>query len=225
MILASGNSRGGRDFIFAGITEDNVVRLKSGCPIHASLETFGTKIQADLVIAYGTTNEDIIREMRKSEPDFPSIVVDPRVEEESAIRGMYSKILICTVGLPRSGKSTWARSQGYPIVNPDSIRLAIHGQRFVASAEPLVWATANIMVRSLFLAGHNTVILDATNTTRKRRQEWNSKEWGTFFKVIDTPRDECERRANSEDDSEILPVIDRMSKHFEPVESPERRWP
>ncbi len=30
--------------------------------------------------------------------------------------------LILTVGLPRSGKTTWALEQGWPIVNPDSIR-------------------------------------------------------------------------------------------------------
>ena len=40
------------------------------------------------------------------------------------------KEIIVTVGLPRSGKTTWAREQGYPIVNPDSIRLSLHGKRF-----------------------------------------------------------------------------------------------
>lgn len=220
MIRGSGTCDDGRTLLFAGISEDNVVRLKAGLPIKANFESAG-----NLVIVYGETDEDIIRKLQKAGIKIPSIDVDPRAEEESAIRGMHSKILICTVGLPRSGKSTWARSQGYPIVNPDSIRLAIHGQRFVSSAEPLVWATAKIMVRSLFLAGHNTVILDATNTTRNRRQEWISNEWGTFFKVVHTPREECERRANLENDSEILPVIYRMSKQFEPVESPERLWP
>lgn len=78
--------------------------------------------------------------------------------------------LLMTVGLPRSGKSTWARKQfGVPIVNPDSIRLAMHGHQFIKSAEPFVWATASTMVEALFLAGHPTVILDATNVTRATR--------------------------------------------------------
>ena len=33
------------------------------------------------------------------------------------------KKLIMTIGLPRSGKSTWARTQACPIVNQDSIKL------------------------------------------------------------------------------------------------------
>src|SRR5258706_417694 len=51
--------------------------------------------------------------------------------------------LIVMVGLPWSGKSTWAREQGnWPIVCPDEIRFALHGQRFIAEAEPWVWTIA-----------------------------------------------------------------------------------
>ena len=42
-------------------------------------------------------------------------------------KSLLTEDLIVMVGLPRSGKTTWARKQGYPIVNPDSIRLAFHG--------------------------------------------------------------------------------------------------
>jgi predicted kinase len=145
--------------------------------------------------------------------------------EESAITNDYDKILIATVGLPRSGKTTWALSQAWPIVNPDSIRLAIHGHRFIAQAEPFVWAIAGIMVRALFLAGHKTVILDATNTTRKGRDEWQSKEWTTFFKVMDTEPGVCLERAEKEGDTEIVPVIERMAARYEPLNTDEKQWP
>ena len=128
--------------------------------------------------------------------------------------------LIVTVGLPRSGKSTWAREQNLPIVNPDSIRLAIHGQRFQSLAEDFVWATAKVMVRALFLAGHGTVIVDATNTTRKRRDMWKTcKEWSTVFKLIDTTKEVCLERATG--DAEIIPVIERMATQYEPLEGDE----
>ena len=96
------------------------------------------------------------------------------------------KKLILTVGLPRSGKTTWAKKMNFPIVNPDSIRLALHGNQFITEAEPMVWEIAKYMVKSLFLAGHNTVILDATNTTVKKRKEWLSKEYDCYFKVFKT---------------------------------------
>lgn len=135
---------------------------------------------------------------------------------------MDGNVLVVTVGLPRSGKTTWARKQGTPIVNPDSIRLALHGQRYIQLAEPIVWAIAKIMVRALFLAGHRSVILDSTNTTRKRRDEWVSDQWTTLFKPISTSRRECLRRSKEEKDTEIMPIIDKMDEQFEALERDEK---
>ena len=118
--------------------------------------------------------------------------------------------LILTVGLPRSGKSTWARKQGHPIVNPDAIRLALHGQRFVREAEPMVWAIAKYMVRALFGAGHQTVILDATNTNKIVRGSWLSPDWQTVVHIVPTGADVCKQRALDCGQDDLLPVIDRM---------------
>ena len=140
---------------------------------------------------------------------------------------MNNKTLSCTVGLPRSGKTTWARAyskaQGIPIVNPDSVRLAIHGQRFIAEAEPFVWAVVKAMVNALFLAGHDEVIVDATNTTHKRRDEWKSPKWTTRFLVISTSAEECVRRAG--DDADMVAVIQRMADTWEPIGEEEARLP
>ena len=125
---------------------------------------------------------------------------------------MGKKVLHCMVGLPRSGKSTKARKMGFPIVNPDSIRLSLHGQRFVQEAEPYVWAIARTMVNALFLAGHADVILDATNTTEDGRKKWISKEWDTKFVLIKTSANVCLERARAELDEIIQPVIIRMNE-------------
>lgn len=132
------------------------------------------------------------------------------------------KELYMTIGLPRSGKSTWARQQGWPIVNPDSIRLALHGERFIAQAEPHVWAIAKTMVRALFLAGHDKVILDATGGTRVRRDEWNSIDWANWYVVFTADKEECIRRARVIDDEYIVPVIERMADQFVPLEPGEK---
>ena len=121
------------------------------------------------------------------------------------------------VGLPRSGKSTKARSMGYPIVNPDAIRVALHGQPFIASAEPMIWAVAKLMVSALFLTGHQNVVLDATNTTRHRRQEWISDKWEIKFVEVKTSQAECIRRAKATNQEYLIPVIKKMAKEYEPL--------
>lgn len=123
------------------------------------------------------------------------------------------KTLIMTVGLPRSGKTTWAKEQNLPIVCPDAIRLALHGERFIQLAEPFVWAIAKVMVRALFLAGHDKVILDATNTTEKRRSEWIG--FHTVIQFFTASKEECIRRARLDGDETIVPVIERMAEQFQ----------
>jgi predicted kinase len=136
------------------------------------------------------------------------------------------KTVILMVGLPRSGKTTKAlalwRGTGSPIVCPDAIRLALHGQRFASRAEPFVWAIAKIMVRALFLAGHETVIVDATNTTRKRRDEWRDPDWRLEFHEMGTSADDCIWRATAAGDTEILSVIEAQAARYEPVTDAER---
>lgn len=132
--------------------------------------------------------------------------------------------LIMTMGLPRSGKSTWAREYmlarpGVAIVNPDSIRLAIHGTAFDPKHEPRVWATAHDMVDALFLAGHTEVILDATNLTKARRNEWRVPKWRrALVDFSRVPASECVKRAIKGDRDYLVDVIVRMSRNIEPPE-------
>ena len=81
------------------------------------------------------------------------------------------------------------------------------------------------MVRSLFLAGHDTVILDACNNTRMRRDEWRSDEWDTVFKVIPESHLVCYTRADAQGDAGIVPVIERMAAEHEPLSDDEIAWP
>ena len=134
---------------------------------------------------------------------------------------MDKPTLVMTVGLPRSGKSTWTKTRSVPIVCPDQIRYAMHGQRYQALAEPFVWATAKVMVRALFLSGHTVVILDATNTTQKARNEWKSPDWKREFKIIPTAANVCIERAKAENDEYIIPIIERMAKQYEAVTAEE----
>lgn len=133
------------------------------------------------------------------------------------------KTLIMTIGLPRTGKSTWARKRGVPMVNGDSVRLALHGQPFIVEAEPMVSCVKQLMVRALFNAGHETVILDGTHTTRASRDKWISPNWERIFVVtggpemldtcIERARTTCRDRKHFED---LVAAIRRMAINYEP---------
>ena len=134
-----------------------------------------------------------------------------------------TKTLILMVGLPYSGKTTAALKLGRPIVSPDAIRLALHGERYLAPAEPMVWTIAEYMVKALFEAGHTHVVIDATNNTVKRRQFWaDAGDWAIQYRIIDTPEKLCVQRAQQAEDTEIVPIIARMASGHEPVTAEEK---
>ena len=136
-------------------------------------------------------------------------------------------LLICTMGLPRSGKSTWskkmAQKYGIPIVCPDSIRISLYARDFIVEAEPMVWTLARYMTKSLFHAGHPIVILDATNLNNMRN-DWYSKNWDTCFKHFKTKKEICISRAIAGKKDHLIPVIERMDKSTEELTSFELKF-
>ena len=130
------------------------------------------------------------------------------------------KNLILMMGLPYSGKTTEARKLNAPIVSPDAIRLALHGERYLGRAEFMVWPLAVLMVRALFEAGHERVVVDATHVSRKRRDFWREQgdaDWTIHIREIPTLAETCVSRAVAVGDHEIVPVIYRMSEEYEHI--------
>ena len=131
---------------------------------------------------------------------------------------MTKATLILMVGLPYSGKTTAALKLGHPIVSPDALRLALHGERYLQEAELLVWPMAVLMVRALFKAGHTHVIVDATNNTLKRRQFWvDAGDWVVKYRIIEATEKLCIQRAQQAADMDVVPIIARMASGHEPV--------
>lgn len=108
---------------------------------------------------------------------------------------------------------------GAPIVRRDAIRLALHGKRYEPLAEPIVKGLSIVMVRSLFEAGHKAVICDETSYSRHARNALRDDAvWDTVFIPIDTPPEECIRRAHATNQSDLEPVIKAMWERREPLD-------
>jgi len=138
-----------------------------------------------------------------------------------------TKRLILMVGFPRSGKSTRARGLshqlGAPIVNPDSIHKVVHGTAYRDEANPIVWGVAKTMVRALFEAGHDVVIVDACNNTKQRRQEWkdwSGEIWERDYVECGTSAEECLKRLD-DSNQQLTKIIWRMARQHESVNQKE----
>lgn len=136
---------------------------------------------------------------------------------------MSKPTLIAFVGLPRSGKSTLssalAKELGCPIVCKDSVRLALHGQRYQAAAEDHVRAIAKTMIKSLFLRGHEVVIADETHFSKLAREHLKQDDlYQVKWYVVDTPKEVCIERAIATGQPDLIPIIEGMAARWEPLE-------
>ncbi len=141
---------------------------------------------------------------------------------------MSKPLLICMMGLPRSGKTTIVRElmkkHNAPVVRRDDIRLALHSQRYVSSAEPFVKAISDVMIRSLFLSGHEVIICDETNYSRAARDYHKSENWNTVFYEVPTSPEICQDRAVATGQPDLVPVIAAMWERREPLGDDEVRY-
>lgn len=97
--------------------------------------------------------------------------------------------LIITSGLPRSGKTTWAKemvaaSGNYVRINRDDLRVMLHNNKWSPRNEEITIATQRAMVRAALAKG-KSVIVDDTNLSTNHHESWKqiAKECDATFEV------------------------------------------
>lgn len=128
-------------------------------------------------------------------------------------------VFLMLVGLPGSGKSTYAKQlDDYIIHSSDAIREELTGDASDQNLNSKVFETLHKRVKKDLVAGNN-VIYDATNISWKRRKafvrELNKINCEKICKVIATPFEVCLKQNNSRDRKVPFDVIDRMYKNFD----------
>lgn len=130
-----------------------------------------------------------------------------------------------TVGMQRSGKSTYAESwvryfdPAYPrvVVCGDHIRLATHGERYNKLGEDSVFSTLHIMIRTLLIGGYD-VLVDETNTSKISIQRLLEIDPLAKAIQIDATLDDCIRRAAKTGQQDLIPAIKRTYRNLQSIE-------
>lgn len=128
--------------------------------------------------------------------------------------------LIVLVGLPGSGKSTWAERQGVGVLSSDAVRTLLTGDAGNQTVNRLVFPTLHYLLAMRMKAGAKATILDATSLTAKERKAWirTAEELGCDVEAVffDTPLAVCKARNAAR--SRVVPekVMDRFAARLVP---------
>ncbi len=98
--------------------------------------------------------------------------------------------LTLLVGLPGSGKSTWAARQPGIVLSSDSLRALLSGDETNQAIHGAVFRTLRFLLRERLRLGQSHTILDATNLLRKHRRpflkiaaQYGAETEAVFFDV------------------------------------------
>lgn len=119
-------------------------------------------------------------------------------------------IVVVTIGLPLSGKSTLLDLLGLPIQCPDDYRWTITGQEYYKPAEPLVWAHVGVAIATA-LRRHNVVCIDATHSQEYEWQKWKKLGYDCRFILMPFLPDKYTQRAKDTGREHMIEVISRMA--------------
>lgn len=141
--------------------------------------------------------------------------------------------LYYTIGLPGSGKSLAANkwvtydvdllydeerlSCDYRLRRPrvviggDDFRIGTHSLEYLRTSEGLVFAQMDTAIRALLYRGFD-VLVDETSTTEATLLRYYLMDFNAQAIIIDTPAEECVRRAKESGRDYLVPCIEQMQK-------------
>ncbi len=124
------------------------------------------------------------------------------------------------VGLPASGKSTYAATLGTPVLSSDSIRLLLADDERDQSIHARVFATLRYLLTQRLEIHRPVTYIDATHLTRAERMPYLeiAREHGAEIEAVffDTPLELCLERNRQRARQVPEDVLQKMAAKLQP---------
>jgi predicted kinase len=194
--------------------------------IGQSKETF--EGAAPLQPAYYDAPASTPREQRietETQPD--SVSAPPASAEEATGRAPHPKtprtpkgVVVLTIGLPGSGKTTWFKRRGVAPLSSDMLRSLLFDDITEQRYQNLVFSTLRSLLRARLIAKMPWNYVDATNLSPRERKQWigMARSFGYEVQAVffDVPLEVCLERNRKRERVVSEEIMRNMAQRLKP---------
>jgi len=149
-------------------------------------------------------------------PSAQAIPEPPKPTQKRAPRG----VVVLTIGLPGSGKSTWYKRRGITPLSSDLLRTILFDNITERRYQHLVFSTLRSLLRARLIAKMPWNYVDATNLSPHERRQWIKMAKGFGYEVqavfFDVPVEVCMERNRRRERVVPEDVMQRMASKLKP---------
>jgi predicted kinase len=157
----------------------------------------------------------------ETQPDSPTA---PHAPADAATRTPQQKkprgVVVLTIGLPGSGKTTWYKRRGVTPLSSDMLRSILFDSITEQRYQGLVFSTLRSLLRARLIAKMPWNYVDATNLSPHERRQWIKMARGFGYEVhavfFDVPLETCLERNRRRERQGPEDVMKQMSQKLKP---------
>jgi predicted kinase len=158
----------------------------------------------------------------ETQPDSPTA---PPAPADAATRGNQQKkqprgVVVLTIGLPGSGKTTWYKRRGVTPLSSDLLRTILFDSITEQRYQGLVFSTLRSLLRARLIAKMPWNYVDATNLSPHERRQWIKMARGFGYEVhavfFDVPLETCMERNRRRERQVPEEVMRQMGQKLKP---------
>ena len=155
------------------------------------------------------------------QPEQPSVPA-PQTPPSPATKAAKTPkgVVVLTIGLPGSGKTTWFRRRGVTPLSSDLLRSILFDDITEQRYQGLVFSTLRSLLRARLIARMPWNYVDATNLSSHERRQWIKMAKGFGYEVhavfFDVPLEVCLDRNRRRERQVKEEMIQRMAAKLKP---------
>ena len=158
----------------------------------------------------------------ETQPDSPTA---PPAVADAATRAPQQKrqprgVVVLTIGLPGSGKTTWYKRRGVTPLSSDMLRTILFDSITEQRYQGLVFSTLRSLLRARLIAKMPWNYVDATNLSPHERRQWIKMAKGFGYDVhavfFDVPLETCLERNRRRERQVPEEIMRQMGQKLKP---------